>query len=65
MACNQPTLIALEQRVGMQLPRVRTWAIEAEAEPLLTLTFGTRWPVTIPTCGIYVLDMVVKSEIIR
>lgn len=45
MACNQPGLMELEQKVGKQLPQVRTWEIQADTPPRLALDFadGTSW----------------------
>jgi heat shock protein HslJ len=49
MACPDPALMALESRVGQQLPQVQGWAVQppaaAGAAPRLTLSFrdGTRW----------------------
>lgn len=45
MVCNQPGLMALEQKVGKLLPQARTWDIQTEGPPRLALTFadGTAW----------------------
>lgn len=45
MACNQPGLMELEQKVGKQLPHARTWEIQADTPPRLALSFadGASW----------------------
>lgn len=44
-ACADPALMALERRVGAQLPQAQTLALAAGATPRLTLSFadGSRW----------------------
>lgn len=45
MACPDPSLMELEQKVAQQLTQVRHWKITPEATPLLELQFegGTTW----------------------